>query len=310
MNTIPFKLQFRLGWALIGIISFNIVVNLGLTVVETVVSIYKGYKRNKLAKQKNQDIMNFFLQKRKITEDENNTAEFVNLKYSDDFIKALEFCIEWKVHRTWLISNKVEIINFPEEVLYKRFYKKFKFKEEIKKMRLRQALAFAVHKKTANQLGQKVLQARKQERQDRVKKMLENKSHPEIKALKLKTPKKVKVNIGFVEAKTSDKKSTSKKKLHGGLGLSKIQEEPDQESDSPKNDDYGIRFKENFSGALGQNIMKQYQAVPDFMQKAVDDVEKIKADKDGFKKSKAGDKVNDVDVIIKHTDKHLETFKF
>jgi hypothetical protein len=56
-------------------------------------------------------------------------------KFKEEY-EASKFCIEWNPHRKWLISNHIDIREFPEEIQFLKYLTKFSFKDKVYNARI------------------------------------------------------------------------------------------------------------------------------------------------------------------------------
>ena len=92
----------------------NILANLCLTCYSTFQSLRahwneRGFRKRALAALERQienrkDLSNYF------------ASSFKGFKKTNEVIRAIKFCREWKPKQDWLLANKIKIESFPQEI--------------------------------------------------------------------------------------------------------------------------------------------------------------------------------------------------
>lgn len=143
---LPLELSNILGWFLIGLICSNILLNITLTVVQSITQLIKN-TRDRRALGHVTKILNKNQETRdRIIYNFGSKAKYYVQQQDED--DAIKFTRKWTDHRKWLKDAKVDFKDFPEEVKYQQLVKSYNLKQRAQIQRLEKSVELLAKSKT------------------------------------------------------------------------------------------------------------------------------------------------------------------
>lgn len=142
----PVDFRDKLGWVVIVIGGGNIMINMGLTVKQSLLDMIATRHRDKVI----EDVkikFEYTMKKRKNAL-KKYPEQLKELQEEMDLIEAVNYCRDWNPHRRWLLKNDVNIHDYPEEIKFQDYVAQHKMYEKAYAQRLKNALNFVAKEKT------------------------------------------------------------------------------------------------------------------------------------------------------------------
>lgn len=138
-SAVPVDFKYRIGWALIGISTFNVLVNVILLLVEqtqkTMVNLVQT-KKIKVYKAKVQKKID----SRKAECETSNHEQF---KEQISIVEAIRYCRSWFPERQWLLKNNIDISDMKEEQDFMELAREHKLFQRARHTQVQQTLIMA-----------------------------------------------------------------------------------------------------------------------------------------------------------------------
>lgn len=124
----PETVQNGVGDCFIYVIGFNAIINIFLTVFDTLKNFFKIYSQkradNILEKSEQLRVLNRKMIKDKIPE----AAKYYEEQIEEE--NAIAYAKSWSKHRNWLIVKEIHFEDYPEEIEFQKLVKKFNLLEK------------------------------------------------------------------------------------------------------------------------------------------------------------------------------------
>jgi hypothetical protein len=119
---IPLAFRGLLGWILMGIAGFNVLVNLSIIIYNTLKDSYISFKEQKTHRAATKHFNRLMKNRKYLAE---NFSAMSAFKKEQDLYESLLFLRKYTPERKWLLSNNVDITSFEDELQYKSIQDKF-----------------------------------------------------------------------------------------------------------------------------------------------------------------------------------------